>query len=155
MTIETGISFDDLERESKPPLIPDATYEFLVKMIDDTKTTREGRPRWMWVLQIINNPTLQNRSVIYNTPMPWKKPDGTFDASGGGFLVDILNGIGKKFDGVMPPYPPKELYYGSMGVMKVGHKDRPKVDPNDPDEVPIVDNTVKIITKRVGGGIVS
>ncbi len=143
------------EKESKPPLIPDATYEFIVKSIDDSKQTKEGRPRWMWFLTIINRPDLINRSVVYGTPMPWVKPDGSFDASGGGFLVDILNGIGKKFSGVMPPYPQKELYYGSMGVMKVDHRPRQKQNPNDPEEEEIIDNRVKIVTKRTGGGIIA
>lgn len=158
--IETGITFDDLERESRPPLVDDGLYEFQVVEIVE-KTTSEGRPRWNWKLQIMNSPNYNNRSLFYGTPMPWIKQDGSLDTSGAGFLINILNGTGKRFDGQIPLpgssfgnnlYPPKELFYGGVGIMNVTKKARKKQNPADPEEEEIFDNDVRIVTKRRNSG---
>lgn len=153
--IDLGLNQEQLEKEARPPLIPDGTYEFMVDHIDefhlnpDGTPTNTGRPRWVWWLRIINRPDL-NRMARYSTPLTWRDPNGELITSGIGFLHDILGGTGVRLQGTS--LAQKETYYGRTGVMSIGHKPRPKQDPNDPEEEEIIDNTVRIVVKRKGGG---
>lgn len=158
MTIELGLNQEQLEKEARPPLIPDGTYEFMVDHIDefylnpDGSPTNERRPRWVWWLKIINRPDV-NRMARYSTPLTWRDAEGQLVTSGIGFLHDVLTGTGIKLMGTT--LASKETYYGRTGVMAVGHKPRNKADPNDPEEEEIIDNTVRIVVKRRGGGVVN
>ena len=153
--IELGLSQAELEKEARPPLIPDGTYEFLVERIDefhlnpDGTPTGDGRPRWVAFLKIINRPDISNRSARYSMPLTWKDNSGQLITSGIGFLHDFLSGTGSQLQGTQ--LPPKETFYGRQGVMKIGAKPRAKVDPSDPNEEEIIDNTVRIVVKRKGG----
>jgi len=148
MTIDLGISFDQAEKDSRPQPIADGTYEFIIHRIDEI-SSRDNRPGWRWYLTIINRPDIVNRSLIYNTYFPWTPPGSTEkDASGLGMLVTILDGIGAKWNGTI--LPEKETFYGKTGVMKVGQRIR-KMNPADPDEEGVPENTVRIVTKRRGG----
>jgi hypothetical protein len=154
MGIDLGLNQEQLEKEARPPLIPDGTYEFMVDHIDefhlnpDGTPTNDGRPRWVWWLKIINRPDL-NRMARYSTPLTWRDPNGDLITSGIGFLHDILVGTGVRLQGTS--LAQKETYYGRTGVMSVGHKPRAKADPNDPNEEEVIDNTVRIVVKRRGG----
>lgn len=156
--IDLGLNQEQMEQLSRPPLIPDSTYEFAVDHIDeinlnpDGTPTGEGRPRWVWWLRIVNNPSVPNRMARYSTPFPWKDPkSGEIVTSGIGFLNDILAGIKAQISGTK--LAQKETYYGKTGTMAVGHKTRAKMNPEDPEEEEIIDQTVRIITKRRGGGV--
>lgn len=153
--IELGLNQEQLEKEARPPLIPDGNYEFMVDHIDefhlnpDGTFTNTGRPRWVWWLKIINRPDV-NRIARYSTPLTWRDSSGELITSGIGFLHNILAGTGVRLQGTS--LAQKETYYGRTGVMNIIHKPRAKANPNDPDEEEIIDNEVRIVVKRRSSG---
>jgi len=157
--IDLGLNQDQMEHLSRPPLVPDGSYEFTVDHIDELNLNPDGtpdglaRPRLVWWLRVINRPDI-NRMVRYSTPLPWKDPKtGEIITSGIGFLNDILSGINVQLSGTK--LAPKETYYGRTGIMKLGQKIRAKVNPADPEEEEVIDQSVRIVTKRRGGGVVA
>lgn len=139
MTIDLGIDFEQAEKESRPPLIPDGKYEFLVQDIQEV-TTQAGRPSLRWWLQIINRPDVVNRRLPYNTPLPWIDPSSKErDASGLGLLVGVIDAIGARWSGTT--LPDKETFFGRTGVMTVSQ--RP--NRNDPEQL---ENQVRMVSKR-------
>lgn len=151
MSIDLGIGFEELERMAKPPLIPDGTYEFVVEDVTDSPVQQSGRPQWKFQLKVINRPDFVNRSVFYYTQLPWIDPDTKqWDYSMTFGLVNIVNGTGMQIQGKV--LPDMEIFKGRTGVMKLGHRTR-KGTETDPD--PTIDQSVAIVTKRKGGGVVA
>lgn len=149
--IDLGVGFEELERLAKPPLIPDGVYEFMVAKVEDSPVKESGRPQWRFQLTIINRPDLINRSVFFYTQLPWIDPDTKqWDYSNTFSLVNIINGTGLQIQG--RELPDKEVFQGRGGVMKVGHRVR-KGTEGDPE--PTIDQSVAIVTKRKGGGVVA
>lgn len=145
MPLQIGIDFEEFEKLSRPPLIPDGTYEFMVDSRCDETTTAEGRPMWVFYLKIINNPTVGDRSIRYSCLLPWIDPvKNTWDYSATFAIVDLINGTDMVIRG--KELPDKEAFFGRTGVMKVGHKARK-------GEEDVVDNTAKIVTKRKGSRV--
>jgi hypothetical protein len=150
--IELGVDFDKAELESRPKPLSEGTYEFRVAKIEEV-TSGAGRPGWNWHLEVINRPDVVNRRLFYRTFFPWTPPGSQeVDAGGMGMLVSIMNGIGAKWSGTQLPEP--AVFFGKVGVMRVGIRER-KVDVNDPESETVQENTVRIMTKRTGGGVVS
>jgi len=148
--IDLGIGFEEMEKLARPPLIPDGTYEFVVAKIEDSPVQQSGRPQWRCQLTIINRPDLVNRSVFYYCQLPWIDPDSKqWDYSNTFGLVNFVNGTGMEIHG--KSIPDKEAFQGRTGVMKVGHRTR-KGTETDPE--PTIDQSVAIVTKRKGGGVV-
>jgi len=141
--LELGIEFDELEKMSRPPLIPDGTYEFVVDSRAEDSATGEGRPMWVFYLKIVNRPDIGERSIRYSCLLPWIDPiKQQWDYSATFAIVDLINGTNMVIQGKQ--LPDKEAFFGRTGVMKVGHKQRK-------GEEDLIDNTAKVVTKRKGG----
>lgn len=103
--IEIGVDFEEAERESRPQPLPEGTYEFQIESGEIVETGPEsktpGRPMIRWRLRVINaeEPSYNNRSLFYNTPLPWTNPQGEFDKSGLGLLVNLYKAVGLKWEG--------------------------------------------------------
>ena len=166
MSIDLGVGFDALEQLAKPPLFPDGSYEFSIEKVEDSPVQQTGRPQWRFQLKPINRPDLEadpkykGRSVFYYAQLPWIDPDTkVWDYSNTFSIVAIVNGTGMQ---VSAPNPdptgttfygiPKEVFQGRTGVMKLGHRTR-KGTEGDPE--PTIDQSVSIVTKRKGGGVVA
>ena len=156
MTMELGIDFDQLEKEVRPPLVPDGIYDFQIADVTDSPVQQSGRPQWRFRLQIINRPDLPNRSLFVYAQLPWIDPDKKdWDYSNCFSIVDIVNGAdmqvtqpnpdpsGQTFYGI-----PMEMFKGRTGQMKVTHKPRK-------DEPETIDNVTRIVTKKKGGSTVA
>lgn len=149
--IDLGVGFEELERMAKPPLIADGSYEFVVEDVIESPVKDSGRPQWRFQLKIINRPDIVNRSVFYYTQLPWIDPiNQQWDYSMTFALVNIINGTGMQIEG--RSLPEMEVFKGRTGVMKLGHRVR-KGTEADPE--PIIDQSVTIVTKRKGGGVIA
>jgi len=153
--VELGIGFDELDDLSRPALVPDGTCEYSIAAVDDSPVQQSGRPQWRFRLKVINRPDLPNSSLFSYAQLPWIDPDTKqWDYANTFTIVDIVKQAGIQ---VSQPNPdptgatfygiPREVFVGKTGVMKVGHKPR----KDDPDTI---DNTVRIVTKKKGGGSV-
>lgn len=139
MPIDLGIDYDAAEKESRPPIIVDGTYEFLVDHIDEGNTL-EGRPSWTVWLKIVNKPEYPNRLVPYRIYFPWTDPaNGQPDRSGLYLLVNFIDGIGERWTGTI--LPDKEVFYGKGGFMRIGHR------PNRQDPE-VNENTVAVVRAK-------
>ncbi len=154
--IETGIGYEELEKLARPPLIPDGSYEFSIKNVEDSPVKGSGRPQWNFHLEIINRPDLTGRVAFYRAQLPWVDPTSNqWDYLYTFGITDLVSGVGITLTQPTPDPAgltfygvPKEAFVGRTGVMKIGHRPRK-------DEPETIDNSVKIVTKKKGGGIVA
>jgi hypothetical protein len=146
--VEKELSFEIAEEVSRLEPVEPGVYEFVVDRIDDSNTS-EGRPRWLVLLRIINNPRYGNRVLVYNVVLPWVNPaTGQWDVSGIGLLTQLCNGVGKRWIGDLKrdevKLALKNSLAGATGFMRVGH--RTYNDPTTGEKVKA--NSVRIVTRK-------
>lgn len=158
--IELGITQDQWEKEVLPPLIPTATYEFVVDHIDDTDSngaplrSKGGQPMWCWHLKITSpsQMTTANGDVVKTegrilrnyTLLPfYNQQTGGIDLTNTFGLFNILKEVGVPMVGTK--IPEKEVFFGSGGFVVVGQEPRR-------DNPELISNTVKFPRRK--GGII-
>ncbi len=158
--IDLGIGFEELEKKSAPPLIPDGNYEGTIEKVDSSPVKATNRPQWKFTIKLtdrVDLPEVKNRSVFVYAQLPWVDPssgqwdyDNTFAIVGifgwTGLVPRVPNAdpSGDTFYGVM-----KEEFVGKHLLLKIGHEPRKDV----PDEI---SNAIRVINKKKpSGGVVA
>ena len=153
--INIGIGFDALEKLVQPKLVPDGSYNTMIEKVDESPVQRTGRPQWRFQLRILDRPDLEAQGIRYlflYAQLPWIDPDTReWDYSNCFTIVDIINTTGMMIQGAQ--LPDKEVFFGKPLPVKAEKRVR-KGTETDLDG-PTYDNSVKIITKKKGGGSVS
>ncbi len=122
--VDLGVSYEDVKHMDEFPVVPNASYPFVVKKCDQVKTgpnsKTPGRPMFKWHLEITDPDTQRPVILWYNSVLAWIPPgESEIEVNGLGNLVAICKATGLPWTGGIIN---SDDYMGRGGTVKVSQK---------------------------------